>query len=370
MALLHSDVLCPYCLEELRSKDVKLACPLCGAVATPSKADIMFNRLPKCSEPGCHNTLASNKNCGFCGTKLPSNILDYTKYLRFSILGITGAGKTNFLTTMLHELRHTPGTPLVLSPMDSETLAAFQENDRAIYETRQPVPATPPGMPPRPLQWVIKDKTKMTNSTITSYSLTIFDGAGEDCENIDPVISRYISGSKVLVILIDPLALPSVKNSISEEILNRSTSAYHDSDASAAMVDGLASYIRQSCNIKPGKLIDLDVAVVFTKMDAVKDSFGCATVMQPSPHLAQKAFVKADSDAVDAEIRDWLESRGENSFLDAIDTNFKRGKIRFFGVSSFGQPPTGNAQLGKVMPHRVLDPLMWMLSRENIIPTV
>ena len=49
--------------------------------------------------------------------------------------------------------------------------------------------------------------------------------------------------------------------------------------------------------------------------------------MQPSPHLARKGFVKADADAVDAEIRDWLESQGENTFLDAIDTNFKKGKI-------------------------------------------
>lgn len=370
MALLHSDVFCPYCLQELRSKDLKMACPLCGTEVTPSKTDLIMKRIPRCTQPSCHNTPASDKLCTYCTTKLPSDILDYSKYLRFSILGITGAGKTNFLTTMLHELRHTAGTPLVIAPMDSETSASFQENDRAIYETRQPVPATPPGMPPRPQQWRIRDRTKMTSSTIPSYSLTIFDGAGEDCEHIDPVISRYISGSKVLVVLIDPLALSGVKNTISCDILNWSTSASHDADASAAMVDGLSNYIRQSCNIRPGKLIDRDVAVVFTKIDAVRNSFGSATVMQPSPHISSKGFVKIDSDAVDAEIRDWLESRGENSFLDAIDTNFRKDKIRFFGVSSFGQPPTGNAQLGKVMPHRVLDPLMWMLSREGIIPII
>ena len=100
------------------------------------------------------------------------------------------------------------------------------------------------------------------------------------------------------------------------------------------------------------------------------DSFGNAVVMHPSPHLSKKGFDKLDSDAVDAEIRDWLESKGETSFLDAIDTNFKRNRVRFFGVSSFGQPPTGNGQLGKVVPHRVLDPLMWMLSKEGIVPTL
>ena len=366
MALLHSDVLCPYCLQELRSKDLKMTCQLCGTEAVPTKTEILLKKIPKCKQAGCHG-FASDRLCSYCGTKLPSDILDYEKYLRFSILGITGSGKTNFLTTMLHELRHTAGSPWVIAPMDPQTTAIFQENDRAVYDMRQPVAATPAGITPPPQLWRIKDKNRMTDKTIPSYSMTIFDGAGEDCEHIDPVISRYIEGSKVLVILIDPLALPGVAKTISADILNWSTSTTHDASASADMADGLANYVRQSCNIAPGKLINRDVAVVFTKIDAVKDSFGSATVMQPSPHLVQKGFVRADADAVNAEIRDWLESRGETTFLDAIETNFRKDRVRFFGVSSFGQPPTGSYQLGRVMPHRVLDPLIWMLSKEGIV---
>lgn len=370
MALLRSDVLCPYCLEELRNNDVKMACPLCGTAATQTRMEAMLGKLPKCSQPGCHNTLASIRTCGFCGSQLPSDILDYEKYLRFSILGISGAGKTTFLTTMLHELRHSHNSPWVIAPMDSDTQAQFQQNDQAIYQDRATVEATPPGMAPRPQQWKIKDKSRMTNSKIPTYSLTIFDGAGEDCQNINPAISRYINGSKLLIILIDPLALPHVGARINPDILRWSSTTDHASDASANMVDTLANYIRQSCGISSKKLIDRDVAVVFTKIDAVKDSFGSATVMQPSPHMAQKAFVKADADAVDAEIRDWLDMEGESAFLAAIDTTFRKGKVRFFGVSSFGQPPTGANRLAKVMPHRVLDPLLWMLAKENMIPTV
>lgn len=210
----------------------------------------------------------------------------------------------------------------------------------------------------------------MTNSRIPTYSLTIFDGAGEDCTKLDPAISRYINGSKALIILVDPLSLPHVARRINPKILQWSSTTEHDSDASANMVDNLANYIRQSCGIPSGKLIDRDIAVVFTKIDAVKDSFGSATVMQPSPHMAQKAFIQADADAVNAEIRDWLDMEGETAFLNAIDTTFKKNKVRFFGISSFGQPPTGDRQLARVIPHRVLDPLLWMLSKENMIPTV
>lgn len=367
MSLLHSDVLCPYCLQELRSRDLRMVCNICGTPGVKSKMGVFRKGIPKCKEPGCRG-FASERQCNFCDSKLPSDILDYEKYLRFSILGIAGSGKTNFLTTMLHELRHTNGSPWVISPMDAQTTSVFQENDRAIYEMRQPVAATTPGMSPPPQLWRIKDKNRMTNKVIPSYSMTIFDGAGEDCEHIDPVISRYIAGSKAMVILIDPLALPGVASTISSDILNWSTSALHGANASTDMVDGLANYVRQNCGIAPGKLINRDVAVVFTKIDVIKDDFGTAAVTKPSPHLTCKGFVKADSDAVNAEVRDWLVRKGESAFLDAIDTNFQKDKICFFGVSSFGQPPTGNYQLGKVMPHRVLDPLVWMLSKEEIVP--
>lgn len=362
------DVLCPYCLEKLSAKKLEISCPLCGTDAKLGAMDMMMHRFPKCTNSACHNALANETRCGFCGASLPTEILSYQKYLRFSVLGTSGSGKTNFLTTMLHELRNTPRTPVVLLPMDTRTATKFREYEQRVYENRSPAGATDAGKAPEPQLWKVSDRTRMTANTIPAYSMTIFDGAGEDVENIRPTISRYMSGSKGLVILIDPLTLPGVKATVSQNLVNWSTTADRGAGAATAMVDGLIKYIRQSCGIDPRKRINRDVAVVFTKMDLVKDSFGAATVTQPSPHVAKGGFVKADSDAVDAEIRDWLHSRGESAFVDAIETNFSAGKVRFFGISSFGQPPTGNQQLGKVTPHRVLDPLMWMLSLEGIVP--
>lgn len=366
---LFKDVLCPYCLQKLRSKDLKMTCERCGTEAIPSKAELIFKKMLKCKKDKCHG-FVNNKQCKHCNKNLPSDILDYEKYLRFSILGITGSGKTSLLTTMLHELRHTAGSPWIISPMDRDTAEIFRQNEEMIYTKRQPVPATPPGNDPPPQLWRVKDGIKKTKNAIPSHSMTIFDGAGEDCEHINPVISRYIKGSKVLVILIDPLALPGVAKTISSNIFNRSTSASHNAYASVDMVEGLANYIRQSCNIAPQKLINCYVAVVFTKIDVVRSTFGSATVMQPSPHMASKGFIKADLDAINVEIRDWLKLQNETAFLEAIETNFVNDKVKFFGVSSFGQPPTDSNQLGRIMSHRVLDPLLWMLSKEGIVPTI
>lgn len=359
-------VLCPYCLQELTKKNIHITCPTCGQLVSSN------SKQPRCKSPGCHNNVANDKTCCYsdCRAKLPPDILDYDKYLSFSIIGTTGSGKTNFLTTMLYELRHSNYSDFVLSPMDENTATTFEMHMNEVYEHKQPVSATAPGQPPQPLQWRIGHRAKKKPNKIPSYALTIFDGAGEDFKRMDPTISRYISGSKVLVVLIDPLSLKGVREQINPNVLNWSSPVEQGKDASVALVDELANYIRRSCGIQAGHFINKDVAVVFTKIDAVEEYFSSATVMQESPHRKQGGFVEVDGNAVDAEIRSWLNKMGEQAFLSAIDGNFKENRIKFFGISSFGQPPTGENQLGQIIPHRVLDPLMWMLAKEKIIPTV
>lgn len=253
--------------------------------------------------------------------------------------------------------------------MNDMTQEIYDSNVALVIDGHEPAEATIPGTPPIPQQWRITDRSRIRGNDIPAYSLTIFDGAGEDIERIDPTISRYISGAKTLIILIDPLSIPEVRKSVSEEIISNSTTTIHENGDSAKMVDGLAKYIR-SCGLSTGKLISKEVAIVFTKIDAVRESFGSSTVMQSSPHLESGGFVKADGDAVHAEIKDWLTTHNASSFLNALDANFDVNKLHMFGVSSFGQPPKNNGNLGKVMPHRVLDPIIWMLSKEGIAKTI
>ena len=130
------------------------------------------------------------------------------------------------------------------------------------------------------------------------------------------------------------------------------------------------SVAKQFHFINAGKKIPKDVAIVFTKIDEVLDTFGFGTVRKPSPHLEAGGFVQEDADEVDREIRNWLKEWGEISFLDAIEANFDSSHVRFFGVSSFGSHPDDNGHPIDVKPHRVLDPLYWMLSLEGVIPII
>ena len=210
--------------------------------------------------------------------------------------------------------------------------------------------------------------------------MTIYDGAGEDCEHIDytPLdaqISRYLAGARMLLIMFDPLLLPSVRVELPHETLNASMAIDRQTSAPAnmvSMVNSLANYIRRACNIPPGKRIDRKAAVVLTKIDALNEMLNGfasgATILKESPHVTVRGFVESDSEMVDLEIRDWLSRQGETAFLGAIDANFR--DVRVFGVSSFGRPPDVHKRLAKIRPHRVLDPLMWMLAAEGIIPTI
>ena len=238
---------------------------------------------------------------------------------------------------------------------------------------------TESGVSPKPQLWTIMDNS-VKGEKIPTYALTIYDGAGEDCERIDytPLdakISRYLSGARMLLIMFDPLLLSSVRVELSRETLNSSMATERQTSAPGNMVNmvnSLANYIRRNCNIPPGKKIDRRAAVVLTKLDALTEMLNgfssVSTILKESPHVQNRGFVESDSVMVDLEIRDWLTRQGETAFLGAIDANFK--DVRVFGVSSFGRPPDSRKRLAKIRPHRVLDPLMWMLASEGIIPTI
>ena len=374
---------CPHCLRKLKLSGMKFFC-------VPDEdnrhevrlsfADKFKGRLPVCRRRFCrnHGLTIREAACRACGEPLPPQYLFHEKFLSFCAVGVSGAGKSSYMTTLLHELKYS-GLPWVLQAMDVETTRRAQLNEQFVYEERQCLQGTTSGVSPRPQLWTILDNSKKGNR-IPTYALTIYDGAGEDCERIDytPLdskISHYLSGAKMLLIMFDPLLLSSVRGELSSETLNASMATERQTSAPGnmvSMVNSLANYIRRNCNISPGKKIDRRAAVVLSKIDALTEMLNGfssdATILKESPHVQSRGFVDSDSKMIDLEIRDWLTRQGETAFLGAIDANFK--DVRVFGVSSFGRPPDMRKRLARIRPHRVLDPLMWMLAGEGIIPKI
>ncbi len=379
----NSTAICPHCLRKLKLGNLKFFCVPDEDNRHEVKlslTDRFKNRLPVCKRSFCrnHGLTIREAVCRYCGEKLPPQILFHDKFLSFCAVGVAGAGKSSYLTTLLHELKYS-GLPWVLQAMDVETTMRAQINEQNVYEARHCLKGTEAGVSPKPQLWTLLDNSGR-GEKVPTCALTIYDGAGEDCEHIDytPLdskISRYLSGARMLLIMFDPLLLPSVRGELRFETLNASMATERQTSAPAnmvSMVNSLSNYIRRNCNIAPGKKIERRAAVVITKLDALAEMVNGfssdSTILKDSPHVKNFGFVDSDSKMVDLEIRDWLTRQGETAFLGAIDANFK--DVRVFGVSSFGRPPDIHKRLARVRPHRVLDPLMWMLAGEGIIPTI
>ena len=362
--LVSRKVLCPYCLSRISTKTAKYNCSFCGMDIT--KAGVTGKYY--CTDPA-HRDKPVIISCPICGRELPSSIFDYDDYMRFCLLGATDTGKTNFLVTMIHELQHCKGTYWSCSHMDQETLDTFHYNEDAVYNEHRPADNTLAGQGPQPMQWILQNGKKRTRSSIPTYSLTIFDGAGEDITAMTEDIKNYINGSNTLVILFDPLMLDKVAERMDPDKLAASTGSYGQGQrkSAAELVTDITTYIKDAMKLKPNQLINRNVAVVFTKFDMVLDEFGTGTVTQESPHMKHGGFVLSDCEAVDQEIRAWIENNGGVQFLKNISNNFVDKKVKYFGVSSFGSAPGSGGLIADVNPHRILDPIMWMMYNEGII---
>ena len=351
-------VVCPYCLEPIQEKDITLTCNRNGHPKPPKSP----KGLTKCNVAGCHG-IFNTRSCPACGAELPVDIFDYRKYIRFSIVGTTGAGKTCFITSMMEEFRNA-GLQLVPSPINDDTNRYFCANRDAIFKDFIIPPPTRSGAI-TPMQWRILDKNKMTPRFVPPYSLTVFDGAGEDQQRMDDTINRYISGSKTIMFLIDPMLLTSVRASLTKDDIGRSSTTSAANMTADELVNRMASYIRETKILRTGKRINRPVAVIFPKIDALRLLFPGSRIFDPSEHLARKAFVEAESMSIHHDVSGWLRNAGEGALIDALDVNFTTW--RFFAVSAFGNPSTGSGRLMPPSPMRILDPLMWVLAQEGIV---
>lgn len=368
-------IVCPYCLSTLDSgfgpKGIIRSCNVCGDTFKASfmaNNMLKFGRVPKCTQSGCLGQY-SRLSCSTCRSELPNDILQYDKYLRFAVVAPSGAGKTVFMTTMIDEFKKARSLNYFISHMNRETLDYYMYNYKMLYEDMDTTGMATGRGSSHPMQWKLQDLSKQTKSKIPTYSLTMFDGAGEDQANLDPLISRYIAGSKLIMLLLDPTKLAGVMREMTDEEyscaggeIERVTSEYTQN-----FILELINYLKSACNINVRQKLKIPVAVVFGKIDAVQRHLGSAMVLQSSGHTVLGAFVENESQQIHSEISGWMENCGDN--LNRIfDANVE--KWRYFGVSSFGALPASPTKIQRPMPLRVLDPLIWDLSLEGIVKAI
>jgi hypothetical protein len=244
----------------------------------------------------------------------------------------------------------------------------LNDRERAIFEGKLLPPPTERAhhtrRPPLVLRWQRPSSRgfkKGTESTILSF----LDTAGEDLQSLDAAFSlRYLAASQGLIIVVDPFRF---SGALTMSNIPESQRRMGDGGPTE-VVERMTEVLRTERGVKPKKRIKVPVAIVFTKLDAFY-----AHLDPGNPLRSAVPAVPYYDDTMGREVHEQVLSLmgrwGATPLEDHLRLNYDT--YRYFAVSALGAEPDYDRSVidpGGVRPHRVEDPVLWLLSRFGVVP--
>jgi hypothetical protein len=138
-------------------------------------------------------------------------------------------------------------------------------------------------------------------------------------------------------------------------------------DVPLDVVANITEMLRIEHNLKKNKKISIPVAVVFTKIDAFFPTLDRGNpLMTTAPALP--AYANADGQAVHEHMLAMMHQWNAQDIDTHVRLNYS--DYRYFGVSALGAEPDYESRevaAGGVRPHRVEDPVLWLLSKTGTV---
>jgi hypothetical protein len=380
------NVLCPYCFTRWSTNVAAFRCTSRDEARCPRVPDEALGRLrgtdapmePRivmrkgrfgqafAVKPGhpvrCECGAPTLPICPSCHHKLPQRFTDAPSR-SMALIGTKASGKSHFIAVVLHELEHRVGPRFDgnLMLLDDETRSRVDRDLRPrLFDSGVVLEAT---------QSVVSDASvreplvsRLTLGNAPPSNLVFFDAAGEDLEHLDVLEreGRYITQSDGLVLLVDPLQIPKVRDDLagSIELPPVSADVY-------SMLGRLAGLLRSARAIPEGKPIDVPLAIAISKIDALRGILPATHPVFSLPSYDgrfDRVTARSISEALRADAVDWLGER--------LDTFLKHefSRYAFFGVSALGENPVDGRLRNGVSPHRIEDPVLWMLDQWGALP--
>lgn len=398
--------LCPYCFKEhaignvlFRCKNKR--CKLCQdkVLAEYSGKSVELNQIwfpankeyktsmpmngicPECKE------ITTTRICPSCHNNLPTTI-DCHQEKVIAIIGARDSGKSSFMAVLIKELkkRVISGFHGAMNFMDQESYEEYEERfGKYLYPVK---PGAIPRILPqtkttfvgntvigvnRPILCDLKlEKKNWFHEKMIPYTFVFFDAAGEDFddEGVMFTISKYISEAAGILFLLDPLQIHQVRTQLDESVIKKASTIEPQSvSAVEEIIDRVAKLIRAKKGIKECEKITIPVAVAFSKLDAMKEILPSNSILlSRSPHIEKGKFVNHDADLVREEMIGLLNEWGESEFLNHLHLNYMT--YSFFACSAFGHSPDEEGRIGTLCPHRIEDPLLWIMKENKMIESV
>lgn len=373
--ILKSKFTCPFCFEEIKLKDVEFKCTYqhCYTEYFKSGSKAHLSSYPVHAVcPTCGHT-SYKVVCPECHNPIPESTLT-GKDMIISIVGGTGTGKSCFVGVIIKELieRVAPRFEGAMIGFDDTTKRYKQDFERILYGAKPHVlERTSVGLEYKPLIYTLSLKHKgLFKSNIDSFTFVFFDTAGENLSDDSSMrtVNNYICKSAGIIFLLDPTNIASVREQLSQDTLSGASVTDWTGVAGADdIMSRVSNMIREDRNIPSTKRIDVPVAAVFSKFDAVESIIPDGSIiLNPSPHCKHGSFILSDAQQVDMEIKSLLQEWGEESFLAQVDVNYTTHA--FFVASAFGlhnNPVKGSIQ--RPRPHRIEDAMLWIMMKNGAI---
>lgn len=364
---------CPYCYSKHSIKDCGLKC----SYNIPDRTINCKHKvskdadgwIPAASKAQCMRCTDARKQiyCATVGKEIPSGCLSGTS-LPIALVGAKASGKSNYIAVLIQEIRR----KMTASFRCTLDLACSQESTeyyddyyfKPLYRDNHVVEGTDAGVIP-PLIFPLRFMDARNRITKVA-TLTFYDTAGENFDSDESmlVFNRYIPNSKGIILLLDPLQVPSIRKKLEGHV----PLPEMNTDA-AEILSRVINEIRDVKNIRG--TIKIPIALVFTKLD-VLEQFDIlpptSNLRNESEHLSQGGFVRSDFENTNLEmtniLANWLDEE-----LQQMMRQFSNYSI--FALSALGGVPEGSKlHSSGINPKRVLDPLLWILAQNHYIKTI
>lgn len=396
-------ILCPYCFKHFWNVDAEYQCnnteldlnqkPVCPKEVdekfskhwgrdverghffknkTLSKS--LFGATPEPAACDVCGTMSNRFVCPHCHNWLPTSMIEDGSEI-ISIIGERNSGKTTYFTTLISELEDYGDiiglsvSPCSESPdKNSKTSAIYKSNRDRLFVMKTILDQTQKSKKQTPLIFRL-DFTPKDKKKCKSVYLVFYDTAGEVFHESDTIeeMAQYLSESSGVIMLLDPYQIDKIKEALE---LDDSKDDVADSGGMKVLQTlrtSLAAKGKDAIN----KMKSKPLAIAFSKIDAVvnalaeqNEQIAGIDLKKNSSFLDTGYFSLGEIKLCDNGISKFLKDyRVKNVKFEATNNLFEEDKVMLFGVSALGAAPDENDNLTKVVPYRVLDPLVWILHK-------
>lgn len=382
--LLRRGEVCPYCFETYRLRETPFRCttPRCSRDIDEVRSRVWDDSLPlgkvlppvgpragevRCSE--C-SQVSRKRLCPHCHMELPYTVGRFQNLI-FAVIGAKETGKSHYIAVLIHELQNRlgPQLDLLVEPVDDATIQRYREDFyEPLFQQKRVIEVTRSAMDNRRVQMPLVYSLTFggrdlfgRRKIVGAVTLVFFDTAGEDLQDEDTMqrVNKYIYRSDGILLLLDPLQLPRVRDQLSDR-----TALPEKTTETSEIISRVSKLIVTGRKLPPKAPIGVPLAVAFSKFDAVGE------LVDPQLQLNAESrhddgFDTADFEAVDAEMRSLLSHWDSERIEHQVETRFERHG--FFGLTALGCNPHGDRRVPRVLPRRVEDPFLWLLHQHGLV---